>query len=109
MLFEKYTKITIGVNKLKCNDLYVLAVGYPPEKTPSLGDYYTFISRLWLYDIKTYRKNPKILRSYKKKPTKIKATGKNQKLSNKYCNVVKKITNLFKKGRSFSKKHEKLF
>lgn len=108
MLFQKETSITNWVNKLKYNDLYALSIGCASDKTPSLGAHYDFISRLWLYDIKTYRENLKKLRLYKKKPSKTKSPGKNNKLPNKRTGVVGRIVNYFEKGRSFSNRPEKL-
>ncbi|MGL5821074.1 MAG: hypothetical protein ACRCYE_05510 [Sarcina sp.] len=109
MLFEKQTSITNWVNKLRCNDLYATAIGCASGNTPSIGAHYDFISRLWLYDIKTYRKKLKLLRPYKKKPTKIKSPGKNKKLPNKRSGIVNRVANFLATGRTFSNRAEKLF
>ncbi|MGV8984457.1 MAG: hypothetical protein ACOH2C_25095, partial [Clostridium sp.] len=71
-------------------------------------DKYDFISRLWLSNLSTDRVKLKNTYSYKKKPSKIKATGKNKKLPNKKTGVVRKISDFFEAGRSFSLRAERL-
>ena len=108
MLFLKETSITNWVNKLKNDELLATCIGCASDKTPSLGAHYDFISRLWLSDINSDRRKLKQPKMYKKKPSKIKSPGKNNKLPNKRTGIVKKISDYFKKGRSFSNRAEKL-
>lgn len=108
MLFLRETSITKWVNKLKNNDLLSICIGCASDKTPSLGAHYDFISRLWLSDINSHRKRLKTPVPYKKKPSKIKSPGKNNKLPNKRSGIVKQIADYLSKGRSFSIRSDKL-
>ncbi|ETI89958.1 MAG: hypothetical protein Q607_CBUC00079G0001, partial [Clostridium butyricum DORA_1] len=54
------------------------------------------------------RKKLKIVRPYKKKPSKVKSPGRNKKLPNKKSGSVKKICDFFEANRSFSLRAEKL-
>ena len=108
MLFQKETSITNWLTKLRNDDLLATCIGCASDETPSLGAHYDFISRLWLSDLSSDRIKLKRLHSFKKKPSKTKAPGKNKKLPNKHPDIVKKITNFLGNGRSFSLRAEKL-
>lgn len=108
MLFLKETSITNWVKKLNCDEFLAICIGCTVGKTPSLGAHYDFISRLWISDLASDRKRLKILRPYKKKPSKLKSPGRNKKLPNKKSGSVKRICDFFKKNRSFSLRAEKL-
>ncbi|MGL5085157.1 MAG: hypothetical protein ACRC68_05485 [Clostridium sp.] len=108
MLFQRETSITKWINKLNSDDLLATCIGCTSDRIPSIGAHYDFISRLWLSDLSTDRKNLNTLKSYKKKPSKGKSPGTNKKLPNKKSGVVKRICNFFESGRSFSKRAEKL-
>lgn len=64
--------------------------------------------RLWLSDFPSDRIKLKRLHSFKKKPSKTKAPGKNKKLPNKHPYIVIKITNFFYTNHSFARRAEKL-
>ena len=96
MLFLKETSITNWVKKLKCDEFLAICIGCTVDKTPSLGAHYDFISRLWMSDLASDRKKLKIVRPYKKKPSKVKSPGRNKKLPNKKSGSVKKICDFFK-------------
>ena len=108
MLFLKETSITNWVKKLHCDEFLAICIGCTFGKTPSLGAHYDFISRLWMSDLASDRKRLKILRPYKKKPSKIKSPGRNKKLPNKKSGSVRRICDFFEKNRSFSLRAEKL-
>ncbi|KYH28264.1 hypothetical protein CLTEP_27620 [Clostridium tepidiprofundi DSM 19306] len=108
MLFKKETSLTNWVKELRSNELLATCIGCTKDKTPSLGAHYDFISRLWLSDLNSDRLKLKKTYSYKKKPSKTKAPGKNNKLPNKKPGVVKRIADFFYSGRSFSQRFEKL-
>lgn len=108
MLFEKETSITNWVKKLQYDELLATCIGCTVDKTPSLGAHYDFISRLWLSDLSSDRKRLKVVRPYKKKPSKVKSPGRNKKLPNKKAGSVKKICDFFENNRSFSFRAEKL-
>lgn len=108
MLFQKETSITNWVKKLHASELLATCIGCTTNNVPSLGAHYDFISRLWLSNLSTDRVKLKNTYSYKKKPSKIKAPGKNKKLPNKKPGVVKRISDFFEAGRSFSLRAERL-
>jgi hypothetical protein len=108
MLFKKETSITQWVAELRSNELLATCIGCSKDKTPSIGAHYDFISRLWLSDLSSDRVKLKKTYSYKKKPSKTKSPGKNKKLPNKKTGIVKKISDFFGDGRSFSGRAEKL-
>ncbi|MCB2340634.1 hypothetical protein [Clostridium estertheticum] len=108
MLFQKETSITNWVNKIHASELLATFIGCTITNVPSLGAHYDFISRLWLLNLSTDRVNLRKIYSYKKKPPKIKAPGKNKKLPNKKSGVVKRISNYFEAGRSFYLRAERL-
>lgn len=108
MLFLKETSITNWVNKLHNDDLLAICIGCTDGKAPSLGAHYDFISRLWATNLSSDRINQKKLQHYKKKPSKIKSPGKNNKLPNKHVGIVKRIADFYSKDRSFSRRVEKL-
>ncbi|MDU4801720.1 MAG: hypothetical protein E6X81_12170, partial [Clostridium butyricum] len=108
MLFLKETSITNWVKKLNCDEFLAICIGCTVDKTPSLGAHYDFISRLWMSDLASDRKKLKIVRPYKKKPSKVKSPGRNKKLPNKKSGSVKKICDFFEANRSFSLRAEKL-
>lgn len=62
---------------------------------PALGAHYDFISKLWLYDLSSYRIKLKRLHQFKKKPSKTKSPVKNKKLPINPPAIVRKITNFF--------------
>lgn len=99
MLFKKETSITNWVKKLHASELLTTCIGCTKNNVPSLGAHYDFNSRLWLSDLSTDRIKLKNTYSYKKKPSKIKAFGKNKKLPNKKPGVVKKISDFLEVGR----------
>ena len=107
MLFLKETSITNWVEKIHSDKLLAMCIGCT-DIVPSLGSHYDFISRLWCSDIYIDRINAKKVYHYKRKPMKAKAPGKNQKLPNKRSGVVKRISDFFQAGRSFSKRAERL-
>lgn len=108
MLFLKETSITNWVKKLNCDEFLAICIGCTAGKTPSLGAHYDFISRLWMSDLASDRKRLKIVRPYKKKPSKVKSPGQNKKLPNKKSGSVKKICDFFETDHSFSLRAEKL-
>jgi hypothetical protein len=108
MLFKKETSITKWVDELHTDSLLATCIGCTENNVPSLGAHYDFISRLWLSDLSSYRLNLKKSYPYKRKPSKIKSPGNNKKLPNKKPGVVKRISNFFESGRSFSLRSEKL-
>lgn len=108
MLFLKETSITNWVKKLNCDEFLAICIGCTVGKTPSLGAHYDFISRLWISDLASDRKRLKILRPYKKKPSKLKSPGRNKKLPNKKSGSVRRICDFFENNRSFSLRAEKL-
>ncbi|MBU3157965.1 hypothetical protein [Clostridium estertheticum] len=108
MLFQKETSITNWVKKLHASELLATCIGCTINNVPSLGAHYDFISRLWLSNLSTDRSNLRKIYSYKRKPSKIKAPGKNKKLPNKKTGVVKRVSDFFEAGRSFSLRAERL-
>lgn len=108
MLFQKETSITNWVKKLQHDELLAVCIGCTIDKTPSVSSHYDFISRLWRSDLNSDRKRLKIVRPYKKKPSKTKVPGQNKKLPNKNKGSVKTICDFFEKNRSFSLRAEKL-
>lgn len=108
MLLKKETSLTNWVEELRSNELLAAYISCAKDKTPSLGAHYDFISRLWLSDLNSHRLKLKKTYSYKKKPSKTKSPGKNNKLPNKKLGVVKRIADFFESGRSFSQRFERL-
>ncbi|MGN9162827.1 hypothetical protein [Clostridium sulfidigenes] len=108
MLFQKETSITNWVKKLHTSELLATCIGCTKNNVPSLSTHYDFISRLWLSSLSIDRVKLKNTYSYKKKSSKIKAPGKNKKLPNKRTGVVKRISDFFEAGRSFSLRAERL-
>lgn len=108
MLFQRETSITKWVNKLHNDDLLATCIGCTNDNIPSLGAHYDFISRLWLSDLSVARSKLKKTYAFKKKPSKIKVPGKNNKLPNRRSGIVKKIADFFSEGRSFSRRAEGL-
>ena len=108
MLFQKETSITNWVKKLQYDELLSTCIGCTVGKTPSLSSHYDFISRLWMSNLASDRKRLKIVRPYKKKPSKVKSPGRNKKLPNKKFGSVKMICDFFENNRSFSLRAEKL-
>lgn len=108
MFFKKETSITRWIETIKSDVLLATCIGCTKDNVPSLGAHYDFISRLWLSDLSSDRKNLKKTYYYKKKPSKAKSPGKNNKLPNKRPGVVKRITDFFQAGRSFSLRAERL-
>lgn len=108
MLFLKETSITNWVNKLHNDDLLAICIGCADGKVPSLGAHYDFISRLWTTNLSLDRSNQKKLLHYKKKPSKLKSPGKNNKLPNNRVGIVKRIADFYSNNRSFSRRVEKL-
>ncbi|MBU3134524.1 hypothetical protein KPL40_19100 [Clostridium gasigenes] len=108
MLFQREASITKWVNSLRADELLANCIGCTKDKTPSLGAHYDFISRLWLSDLLSERIKLKSLQPYNKKPSKTKAPGKNNKLTNNRSGIVKKVADFFYKGRSFNNLSEYL-
>ena len=108
MLFQKETSLTNWLNTLKSDELLAICIGCTNDNLPSLSAHYDFISRLWLSDLASDRNRLKKTYSFKKKPSKIKAPGRNKKLPNKHSGIVKKIVDFFREGRSFSARFERL-
>ena len=108
MLFQKETSITNWVKKLHASKLLETCIGCTENNVPSFGAHYDFISRLWLSDLSIDRNKLKNTYSYKKKPPKTKEPGKNKKLPNKKSGVVKRVSDFFEAGRSFSLRAERL-
>ncbi|MCB2291917.1 hypothetical protein LGK97_19695, partial [Clostridium sp. CS001] len=108
MFFKKETSITNWVKKLHASKLFATCIGCTENYVPSLGAHYDFISRLWLSNLSADRIKLKKTYSYKKKPSKIKTPSKNKKLPNKKTGVVRRISDFFEAGRSFSLRAERL-
>lgn len=108
MLLQGETSITNWVKRLRADDILATCIGCTPDKTPSIGSHYDFISRLWLSDLATERIKLKNLIPFKKKPSKTKSPGKNNKLPNKHPGITKKVADFFSKGRSFTNRAEAL-
>ena len=108
MLFLKETSITNWVSKLHSDELLATIIGCSNNNVPSLGAHYDFISRLWLSNLAIDRAKLKRFYSFKKKPSISRSPGKNKKLPNKHPGVVKKVVAFFLKGKSFSRRPERL-
>lgn len=108
MLLQGETSITNWVKRLRADDILATCIGCTPNKTPSIGSHYDFISRLWLSDLAAERIKLKSLIPFKKKPSKTKSPGKNKKLPNKHPGITKKVAAFFAKGRSFTNRAEAL-
>lgn len=109
MLDMGETSLTNWISTLRSDDILAILIGCSPSSLPPLGSYYDLINRLWLRNTSDDRFDQNKLYKYPKasKP-KSKAPGKNKKLPNKHPNVVKKLTNFFLEGRSFSQRYERL-
>lgn len=108
MLFLRETSITKWVKTLHSDPFLATCIGCTFDKLPSLGAHYDFISRLWLSDLATDRINLKRTYAFKKKPPKSKSPGQNKKLPNKRSGVVQRVVGFFRKGKSFTKRCERL-
>lgn len=107
MLDQGETSITNWVHTLKSDNLLCILIGFKPEHLPSLGAYYDFISRLWLYR-ESINDRKKLFTYNHKRTSTAKKPGKNNKLPNKHAGIVKKIVAFFRKGRSFRSRPERL-
>ncbi|RMC93357.1 hypothetical protein D9O40_17915 [Clostridium autoethanogenum] len=90
------------------DELLAVCTSCTNDKILSIGVHYDFISRLGLSDLSSDRNKLKFVRSYKKKPSKIKTPGKNNKFPNKKLGSVKRICNFFENNHSFSLRAKKL-
>jgi len=102
------TSVTNWVKTLAADDMLCFLIGCTPEHLPSLGAYYDFISRLWLLKPSIEKENREELHPYGRKKKREVQPGKNKKLPNKRPGIVGRIANLFRKGRSFSNRPERL-
>jgi len=102
------TSVTNWVKTLAADDMLCFLIGCTPEHLPSLGAYYDFISRPWLLKPSIEKENRGKLFRYGRKKTHAAKPGRNKKLPNRRAGIVGRIANLFRKGRSFPNRPEKL-
>ena len=99
-----YHSITKWVQDLKSNPILFTLIGVEENNIPSIGSHYNFIDRFWL-EIDSHKKSK--VSDFKRKPKK--KLKKNQKKPVKNPGVVGRLTNQLLKGRSFSRRPERLF
>jgi len=100
--------ITNWLKTLAADDLLCALIGCSPGHIPSLGSHYDFISRLWLLRTDIEKESRKKLFPFISKKKRGKGPGKNKKLPNRRAGIVGRIANLFRKGRSFPNRPERL-
>lgn len=105
MTDQKVSSITQWARILRNDRVLACLSGFDPAKTPSVGTFYAFMDRLWQGDLSKVRARRLQLRPCRKKPRKAKS-GK--KLSPKRPGVVKKLVDQALKGRSFTRRPERL-
>lgn len=102
------TSVTNWVKMLAADDMLCFLIGCDPQHLPSLGAYYDFMSRLWLLRPSIEKENREKLYRYARKKKREVRPGKNKKLPNRRAGIVGRIANLFRKGRSFPNRPERL-
>ena len=99
------TSITKWVKALQSDDILATLIGCSPHNLPSLGSYYDFIDRLWLYnDSYEYKKLYPSNKNFKPK----KKLKNGSKLKNKNVSITKRLFEFMKDGRTFSARFERL-
>ena len=74
MIFLRVTSFTVWAAQLKTHPVYARICGFDPGKTPEVGTFYNFITRLWAGDKANLRDH---VRPKKDRPPK--PSGKNEK------------------------------
>ena len=100
----KFHSITQWVHELYANPLYCYIIGVEPNNIPSIGAHYDFIKRLWMAD--SDYDEVKILNPQRKPKKKYKH---GEKKPPKKSGSVKRIVDQIVKGRSFSRRPERIF
>ncbi|MEW6242783.1 MAG: hypothetical protein AB1497_00635 [Bacillota bacterium] len=105
MTDQKVSSITQWVRTLRNDRVLASLSGFDPEKTPSIGTFYDFMDRLWQEDLSKVRARRSNLRPLRRKPRKARS-GK--KFFPKHPGVVRKLVDKALKGRSFTRRPERL-
>lgn len=106
MTHLKVFSITQWASRLRSDKLLAILSGFEPGKTPSIGVFYDFLNRFWLQDRSQLQNRRLALRPFKAKPRKKVKAG--QKLAPKHPGVVQRLVDQALKGRSFSRRPERL-